>query len=89
MKKLKEIKFQMSHSIEISEKEIEEVRAIATSLGLPLLRKVGFSTAKDIEHFLELYLEEYQTGIQDEFTMNVIDLDLKHPFSDIIKGIKK
>lgn len=89
MKKLKEIKFQMSHTIEINEKEIEEVRAIAASKGLPLLRQSGFSTAKDIEHFLELYLEEYQTGIQDEFTMNVIDLDLKNPFSDIIKGIKK
>lgn len=89
MKKLTQIKFQMSHTVEIGEKEIEEVRAIATRLGLPYLRTEGFSTAKDIEHFLELYLEEYQTSIQDDFSMNVIGLDIDYPFNTVIEGIKR
>lgn len=79
----------MSHAIEVTEKEIEEVRAIATKLGLPYLRTEGFSTAKNIEHFLELYLEEYQTSIQDDFNMSVIGIDVKFPFSTVMKGIKQ
>jgi len=89
VKKLTNIKFEMSHAIEVTEKEIEEVRAIATKVGLPYLRKVGFSTAKNIEHFLELYLEEYQTTIQDDFSMNVIGLDINYPFETVIKGIER
>ncbi len=78
----------MSHIIDVPEKEIEEVRAIATKLGLPYLRTVGFSTAKSIEHFLELYLEEYQTTIQDDFNMSVIGIDVKFPFITVMQGIK-